>query len=199
MPEASSSNADFSPAGTPSEAADVRQDIWSLTPEEAGQVLAERAADFAPQPLTAEQVQDATDARIRLSQLTNDPAWAKRFMEGNPAERREFEALTAMIANAADETTPFVQAPAETTLGDQSARRQDLISVISHHGKLGLPVENIEKTLTGDWTAEDVEYAQACLDQGFATKEWVDGLLRGDPVCVREWTGLCGALSVKAR
>jgi hypothetical protein len=194
MPEASST--DFAPAGTPSEAADVRQDIWTLSPAEAGEILAERAADFAPQALTAEQVQDATDARIRLTQLTNDPVWAKKYMEGSPDEKREFEALTQQIADAG-EGAPFMETPIEMTVGDQSVRRQDLISALSHLGGLGIPAEGIERIVTGEWSDEDVGWAQQLLDRGMATPEWTNALLRGDPAAVHEWTALCGVLSAR--
>jgi hypothetical protein len=191
MPEASS-NAPSS-TGTPSEAVETRADVWSLSPEEAGAVLAVRAADFSPAVPTAEQVQDVHDARLRLAALTADPIWAKKFMEGSIPERREFEALTEMIANEGD--APFVSAPIESTFGDQSVRRQDLISEISHLGKVGIPAEGIERTLTGNFSEADVEWAQRELERGMATKEWRDGVLAGDPTCVHEWTALCAVVA----
>jgi hypothetical protein len=100
MPEASST--DFSPAGTPSESADIRQDTWSLSPAEAGEILAERAGDFAAQVPSAEAIQDVHDARLRLTALMNTESWVRNFMSGSIAEKREFEALTQMIANEAE-------------------------------------------------------------------------------------------------
>jgi hypothetical protein len=190
MAEASS-NIDYATGAAP--AADIRSDVWSLTPEEAGAVLAERAADFRPAVPSAEQVQDAHDAKLRLEALSNDPAWVKKYLEGSIPERRELEALTETIAAEGD--APYVQAPIESTFGDQSIRRQDLISEISHLGKVGIPAEGIERTLTGNFSEADVEWAQRELERGLATKEWAAGVLAGDPTCVHEWTALCAVVS----
>jgi hypothetical protein len=170
-----------------SQMADVAQDAWSLSPAEAGQVLSERQADFAAPVPAAEQVQDATDARIRLASLTGNAAWAKKFMEGSIPERQEFEQLTATIAAEA-EGQPFVQAPIEMTVGDQSVRRQDLISEISHLSKVGIPEEGVVRTLTGDFSDSDRAWAQTELDRAMATPEWGAALLRGEPEAVHAWT-----------
>jgi hypothetical protein len=176
--------------------ADATADSWNLSPSEAGAVLAERATDFAAPVPSAERIQDAYDARLRLTALTNDPAWAKRFMEGSIPERLEFEALTQAIADESQaQGDSFVQAPIELTVGDQSTRRQDLIAEINHLAKVGIPSEGIERILLGDFSAQDVEWAQGLLDKGMATKEWTDALMRGDPVIVHEWTALCAVVS----
>jgi len=190
MPNASSST---DMAG-PSEMAEATADSWNLSPAEAGAILAERSADFAPRVPTAEQVQDVHDAKLRLAALTSDPSWAKKFMEGSPAERAEFARLTEMIAAEA-EGQPFVAAPLETTVGSESVRRQDLISEISHLGKIGIPPQGVERIVTGNFSAEDIEWAQGWLDKGMATKEWTDALLRSDPTVLHEWTALCGVVS----
>jgi hypothetical protein len=109
-------------------------------------------------------------------------------MEGSRAERLEFEALTQAIANEA-EGQPFVAAPIEVTVGSESIRRQDLISEISHLSKVGIPEEGVVRTLTGDFSAEDVAWAQGCLDRALSSKEWCDALLAGNnPAVLHEWT-----------
>jgi hypothetical protein len=181
----------------PSAMAESQADAWSLSPSEAGEVLAERSADFAAPVPTAEQVQDAYDARLRLTSLTNDPAWAKRFMEGSIPERREFEALTQTIANADEAGAESVvgSPPIETTIGSESIRRQDWVAEIAHLSKVGIPEAGIVRTLTGDFSEADIEWAQGWLDKGMATKEWTDALLRGDPTVLHEWTALCAVVS----
>jgi hypothetical protein len=158
-----------------------------LSPAEAGAVLAERSRDFAPHVPSATEVADAHDAKLRLSALTSDPTWAKNFMAGSRAERLEFERLTEMIA-AESEGQPFVQTPIEMTVGSEGIRRQDLISAISHLGKVGIPEAGIVRTLTGDFSDEDREWAQTELDRAMATPEWGAALLREDPEAVHQWT-----------
>jgi hypothetical protein len=144
MPNASSATDIAGPSAMTESAADA----WSLTPAEAGAVLTERSADFAAPVPSAEQVQDAYDARLRLAALTNDPRWSKAFMEGGRAERAEFEQLTQAITNESEaQGDTFVQAPIELTVGDQSTRRQDVIAEISHLGKVGIPEAGMERTL----------------------------------------------------
>jgi len=53
----------------------------------------------------------------------------------------------------------------------------------------------VVRTLTGNFSPEDIEWAQGWLDRGMATKEWTDALLRGDPTVLHEWTALCAVVS----
>jgi hypothetical protein len=186
-------NASSTPDGVGSpEMSDAAAGAWDLSPSEAGEVLSQRSADFAAQvPTTA---QDAHDARLILAAKTSDPNWARAFMSGSRAEREEFEALTQTIANEVD-ASGVVQAPIETTFGDQGIRRQDLIGAISHLGKVGIPPEGIAHIIAGDFPAEDIEWGQRELDRAMATPEWTDALLRGDPVATHEWTAWCALIA----
>jgi hypothetical protein len=80
-------------------------------------------------------------------------------------------------------------------VGDHAIRRRDLIDTIGHLAKVGIPPEGIERALTGNFSAEDIEWAQGLLDKGMATKEWTDALLRGDPTVLHEWTALCAVIA----
>jgi hypothetical protein len=174
---------------------DVAQDAFGLSSAEAGQVLAERSADFATPVPTAEQVQDAHDARVRLAALVNNETWARNFMNGSIPERQEFEALTQAIASEGEAGGYNVEASSiEVTVGDQ-VRRQDVIAEIGHLSKVGIPAEGIERILTGDFPLGSVEEAQALLDKGMATKEWREALLAGDPETVHSWTVYCAIVS----
>lgn len=42
----------------------------------------------------------ADQAKARLTEIKADTAWTKRYFEGGTAEKREFEALTTLIANS---------------------------------------------------------------------------------------------------
>jgi hypothetical protein len=70
-----------------------------------------------------------------------------------------------------------------------------MIGMIDHLSKVGIPEEGIVRTLTGNFSNEDIEWAQGLLDKSMATKEWADALLRGDPTVLHEWTALCAVVS----
>jgi hypothetical protein len=168
-----------------------------MTPAQAGEALAQRSAQFAAQQTapvsTPEQVQDAHDAELRLAKLTCDPIWMRKFTQGSRAERLEYEQLTQAIAAGADDGHIRV-GDVETTM-EGGVRRQDLIGAIEDLSKIGIPEEGIIRTLTADFSDEDIEWAQRELDRGMATKEWTDALLRGDPTVLHEFTALCAVVA----
>jgi hypothetical protein len=47
---------------------------------------------------------NATEARAALDARKADPAWSDRYLAGSPAEKKEFDSLTAMIAAGGDDT-----------------------------------------------------------------------------------------------
>jgi len=171
-------------------------DPWSMTPAQAGEALAQKSAQFAARVPSAAEVQDADDAAHRLAALTADRDWARKFQQGSRAEREEYERLTQTIAAAADEAGTSVHVGSvETIEGPHGVRRQDMIGMIDHLSKIGIPEEGVVRTLTGNFSPEDIEWAQGWLDRGMATKEWTDALLRGDPTVLHEWTALCAVVS----
>jgi hypothetical protein len=174
-------------------------DPWSMTPTQASAALDQKSAQFAAQSVapvpSAEQVQDADDAAHRLAALTADRDWLAKFTRGSIAERQEYEALTEAIKAGVDETGSIRVGEVETVVGPHGVRRQDLISTIEHLSKVGIPEQGVVRTLTGDFSDEDVEWAQAELDKAMATKEWTDALLRGDPTALHAWTALCAVVS----
>jgi hypothetical protein len=164
------------------------------TPQEATAWLNQRAAEYAAeQAARAEAAQGKTDAEIRLSRLAKDPDFLRRYAQGEPAARREHEALTQEIA-AGDEVGSVNVGPVEV-VGEFGVRRSDLISEIDRLSRLGIPDEGVVKAITGDFTPEDIAWAQTELDKCLATREWVDGLLRGDPKILHERTALCAVIS----
>jgi hypothetical protein len=160
-----------------------------MTPEQATEWLDNRAAAYAAR---AEAAQDRTDAENRLARLASDPDFLRRYGRGEPAARREYEALTQEIA--AGEELGSISVGVET-LGEFGVRRADLISEIDRLSRLGIPEEGVVKAITGDFTSEDIAWAEAELDKCLATREWVDGLLRGDPRILHERTALCAVIS----
>jgi hypothetical protein len=123
MPPEASSNVDYATAASPT--ADTRQDIWSMTPEEAGAVLAERAANFHPRAPIAPE--NARDADLRLQELASDVDWYRKLTSGNMEVRAEFDRLTA-LKNAAPTEDMSSEQIFDTTTGDTGLTRSNLIS-----------------------------------------------------------------------
>jgi hypothetical protein len=171
-----------------------------MTPEQATQWLDNRAVEFAarsaaPVPSRG-QVESAYDAEVRLAALTSNVDWIRKFTAGSPAERREYEELKAIIADGADETGMSIRVgDAEVVEGPFGVRRSDLFGALSDMNKIGIPVEGLERFLDGNFSEEDQLWAQQSLDRAMATKEWTDGLLRGDPTCLHEFTAWCAVVS----
>ena len=192
MSEASS-NVPAAPSAT------ANPDPWSMTPEQATAYLDQKSAQYdaqqsAPVP-TAEQVDDAYLAELRLAKLSADPIWARKVAEGARAERAEYAALVETIAAGVDELGGTVVGQVETVVGDNAVRRSDMISTIEDLSRIGIPDEGIIRILNADFSDNDIEWAQRELDRGLATKEWTDALLRGDPTCLHEFRALCGVIA----
>jgi hypothetical protein len=160
MPEASS-NIDLS--ANPAEAAEVRGDIWSMTPEEATAVLAERSLDFRPAAPLAPTT--ARDAEQRLAQLISDPEWARKLMSGDMATRDEFQRLSELKPGitALDPLAEQI-GQVETTISDTGLTRRNLISAAEDMRRDGFNEEAIYHILNdGKFTADTVATAQFWL------------------------------------
>jgi hypothetical protein len=174
-------------------------DPWSMTPAQATAYLDQKSAEYAAQQTapvpTAEQVEGADDAAVRLARLSCDPVWARKVAEGSRAERAEYERLTQMIAAGADETGMSVRVGDVEVVEEGGIRRSDLFGTLSDLNKVGIPLEGLERILDGNFSPDDIEWAEHELDRGLATKEWTDALLRGDPTVRHEFTALCAVIS----
>ena len=178
MPEASS---DFDPStGMPTEAASARGDIYQLSPQEAGEILQQRALDFQQQaPLVPSNAREAAE---RLAQLSADPAWAKRYMEGNLEARDQFKTLTEMVANAPD--VDAVSQPFQTTIG-QDTKRSDVISVAADLRRLWSDYpDNCEAAIADLLDPTANERLDPAFVQGM--RDWREQAMR-DPEFVRMW------------
>jgi hypothetical protein len=166
MPPEASSNIDYATGTSP--AADTRADIWSLTPEQATEILQQRAADFRPSAPLAPTT--AHDANVRLTQLMNDVEWARKLMSGDIATRDEFQRLSELKAYG-DVTGDAVadQAPViETTIGDTgsgSLTRSQMISAAEDMRAEGTFNEDGIALILNDgkFPTEDVRAAQYWL------------------------------------
>jgi hypothetical protein len=174
-------------------------DPWSMTPQEASEQLAAMQAAYdaqsAPQVPSAEAVQDARDAEIRLAKLTSDPAWVRKYTQGSIPERREYEALTSQIAAGVDETGSVAVGEVETLVGDRAVPRAAMIDTINDLLATGIPEEGVVRTLNADFSEDDILWAQNELDKAMATPAWRDALLAGDPTAKHEFTAWCAVVA----
>jgi hypothetical protein len=177
-------------------AADVPTDPWQMSPAQADKELALRTARFdAAQASALEAAQDGRDAEIELSRKLADRDWVGRFQRGSRVEQEDYARLTAAITTAADQDGTSVLVGAVETVPEGAVRRRDLIGTISDLARIGIAPEGIERTLVGDFSPEDAEWAQHQLDKSTGTKQWVDALLSGDPQARHEFVAYCCILS----
>jgi hypothetical protein len=122
-------------------------------------------AAYSPSAPTAPKT--AHDADLRLTQLINDPDWARKLMAGDIATRDEFQRLTELKAygdvtsDAAASQTHVI----ETTIGDTGLSRSSLIGVAEDMRAEGtFNEEGIALILNdGKFPREDVRVAQYWL------------------------------------
>jgi hypothetical protein len=175
-----------------------------MTPEQATQWVEQKTAEFAarrtaPVP-SREQVQDAHTAEMHLAALLADPNFARRYSEGGIAERREISELQEIIAAGADETGMSIRVgDAEVVEGPYGIRRHELFGALSDLKKAGIPEEGLERILDGNFSDEDVEFAERELDRLKNDPVWQKALLSGDRTARHEqlaWSGIIGSRKV---
>jgi hypothetical protein len=138
-----------------------------MTPEQATAALAERAANFRPSaPLSPAT---SRDADLRLTQLINDPDWARKLMNGDMATRDEFQRLSELKAFGGVVGDAVVdEMQVETTIGDTgsgSLTRSQMISAAEDMRAEGTFNEDGIALILNDgkFPTEDVRAAQYWL------------------------------------
>jgi hypothetical protein len=161
------SSADPAEALTPEQ---LQNEIWSLSPEEAGEVLAAYAADFRPAPAPL-RPSNAREARMKVAELTADPEFARRYLEGSIEARETLQSLHELIANASDVSDDTSLEPFELSLGPGLDRdsmvlsRRDMLNAADAMRRdFGFSDAAIEHILSdGKFPREDVAIAQHWL------------------------------------
>jgi hypothetical protein len=146
--------------------AEIKDAIWSLSPEEATQILEARATDFrrAPAPLVPT---NATEALQRRAELSADPTFVKAYLEGSIDARQQMDVLNEMIAGASD-TDALTGEQVEVTDGTrmQLTRRQLISAAADMRAEGVFNEEGIALILNdGKFPTEDVYAAQHWLAQ----------------------------------
>jgi hypothetical protein len=155
------------PAEAPMTEAELRDAIFELSSDEATELLNEYAASFyRPAPL---QPNNAHEARRRVAELTADPEFARRYLEGSIEAREELRGLHELIANASDVSDDTLLEP-DVALGPgldgdgPTLSRRDMLSAADGLRRDGFSDAAIEHILSdGKFTAQDVYVAQFWL------------------------------------
>jgi hypothetical protein len=136
----------------------------SVSAEQVTQQLSDMQAAYSPSAPTAPTT--AHDADLRLTQLINDPDWARKLMAGDIATRDEFQRLTELKAFGdviGDAISGEMQI--DTTIGDSGLTRRDLIGVAQDMLAEGtFNADGVALILNdGKFPTEDVRAAQYWL------------------------------------
>ena len=175
------------------------EQIYAMTPAEAGAALA--AMDRAIHPPPSVVPQDAQDARATLDLLSRDASFARELFSGSIEARKRFDELVAKSA-AGDDVGDAIAGIVEPAL-----------PLIETTAEGELPRRAVEATIAG---MRDDGMNDACIEQGInlppisraehaaatalwnmrsGTTEWVKRLTSGDYQAKLEWRNSTTLLS----
>jgi hypothetical protein len=167
--------------------------IHQMSAAEAGTKLAElQVAYDGAAPTTTPQT--AAEARARLAGLTANEAWANLLMTGDAATRREYEALTRMVANGdatadAVANTPAGEPLIEVTSGPDGLTGHNLRSAVAALREDRFSDLAIQQVMDGTpQSASDVALAQERRARAMRDPAWVKSFLEGDQVAKADMT-----------
>jgi hypothetical protein len=182
MSMAKHDGADLAAAGT---LRSVTREELQAESEAATAALEKMNAEYRG-PRASDVPQDAVGSQQRITQLTNDPDFRTRLLDGDPAARKEFQSLTGTIANGseADLALGLKHAPdnwVDSGSGD-AARLTDQIKAVEPLRDAGHTDEEIR------WVLEDKKVSGREFDAArrlqinrMNNAEWRAKLLAGDP------------------
>jgi hypothetical protein len=185
------------PAAPPADL--TAEQIYAMTPEQAGAALAAMQTAIHPPPSVVPQ--DAQDARQQLDLLSRNASWAESLFKGNVETRKQFDELVAKAAggdSVGDAVVGIVE-PAlplfETTANGELPRRH-VEGTIASLRDSGLNDASIEQAvnLPPISRAEFME-AQAFQVRCHGNAEWRGKLLSGDYEATRQHNLLSVLLS----
>jgi hypothetical protein len=185
------------PAAPPADL--TAEQIYAMTPEQAGAALAAMQTAIHPPPSVVPQ--DAQDARQQLDLLSRNASWAESLFKGNVETRKQFDELVAKAAGGDDVSDAVVGIvePAmplfETTANGELPRRH-VEGAISGLRDAGLNDASIEQAVNlPPISRAEFMQAQALQARLHGTAEWRGKLLSGDYEATRQHNLLSVLLS----
>ena len=175
------------------------EQIYSMTPEQAGAAL--KAMDAAIHPPPSVVPQDAQDARMQLDLLSRNASWAESLFKGNVETRKQFDELVAKaaagddvgdaVAGIIEPVTPLVEITADGELP-----RRAVEATIDGLRASGLDSESISQAINlPPISRAEFMAAQALKAQCHGSAEWRGKLLSGDYEATRQHNLLAVLLS----
>jgi hypothetical protein len=172
----------------------------TMSPGEATSALDGMVANLrGPVPLMPTTT---NEARQRPNALSSDPAWVKKYFEGDMKTRGEVESLNQTIANGTVAEALAggpVETPAEVTTGPDGLRRQDLLSAAADLRRLWSDSDNCEAAIAEVLNPDvqlDPNFVQGMRDwkaQAMNDPAFIEMLMRGDVWAAQRMT-LCNAV-----
>ena len=180
--------------------ADLTADqIYAMTPEEAGAALAAMHNAIHPPPSVVPQ--DAQDARATLDLLSRDASFARELFSGSIEARKRFDELVAKSAagdDVGDAVAGIVEPalPLIETVAEGELPRRHVEAAISGMRDAGLNDASIEQAINQPPIPRAEHAAATALwNMRSGTAEWRSKLFSGDYEATREWNLLCVELS----
>jgi hypothetical protein len=160
--------------------------ISQMTPEQACQRLDELTAAYrGPAPSAAPTTPAEAAARLRV--LANDKAWGSRYLDGNIAERHEFQALSELAASG-DQSPDFDIVTVDSVTDPHAVSPRVFNDAMDQLRALGLPdaaeryIIDLDRGVRVDRpTQGDKQAARQALDRLVKNPEWRQAVLSGDP------------------
>lgn len=142
------------------------------------------------QPKTIDVPATATDAQTQLNTLTGDAAWTARFVNGDPAAKRDFEALTTVAtggSSSAEDVVTSVMSGKGPQPGN-SAERQ-MVGVVEAFRDLGIRDEVTQEFLSGKQvTPEAYQLVAGWKKESMGSADFVKRFLAGDVKAKQQMT-----------
>jgi hypothetical protein len=138
---------------------------------------------------------NAAEAAARLADLRNDPAWGKKFLEGDAAARTESRQLSELIAGdvtdqpvrTADDTLGQIDAEIMTGMLDGSSSSREMISAIPFFREAGLSAGSIRQIFTDEaFTQQEHDLASAWKTSHMRDSAWCAKYTAGDTEAHRQ-------------
>jgi hypothetical protein len=129
---------------------------------------------------------NATEASSRLAALSSDKAWSGKLLSGDTSATKEFNSLTAMVAEAGDSID--VAMSGQLPPGANGDIRE-LAGTAEFLRDVGVRDEVVRETLAGaPVTREEFNATKRWHDQHMRDQEFTKKWLAGDPEAARQMT-----------
>jgi hypothetical protein len=139
--------------------------------------------DAAP-PIALAEPTTPTEAATRLSQVKQDPAWTKAFLDGGPKQLAEFHKLHEMIASPVD----VDKAMAGEFMGINSSEQIQAMGVAKWLQEADIRPEVVKQVLNNEPVAKDeFEKAERVKSMLMKNSEFTQKLMADDGEAKRSW------------